>query len=231
MSLYNVDYLIPNKFSRPQIPLLGVRGIVVHWTANPGGTDTGHKEFFDGDDGGGGRAASAHMFVDSDSAVLIVPVTEVAYHANEKPCRVPSLKGTSQGYKGDANVTTLGIEMCVEKDGSIHLNTIDRTAQIVAEWIKTYGLTIDDVYRHFDITGKNCPQPFVTYPARWDAFKEMVSLLLAGGDEEVLSTDELDFLLEVLGDYYGRMKGNKDAQDYTHYIANVLRKAHGRDPQ
>lgn len=232
MSLYNIDYVIPNKFSRPRIPLVGVRGIVIHYTANNGASDTGHQEFFDGDDGGASRYASAHMFVDSDSAVLIVPVYEVAYHANEKACRVPKLKATVPAYKnGDANLTTLGLEMCVEKDGTIHPNTIARSVQIVAEWIKTFNLTVNDVYRHFDITGKNCPAPFVANPALFTKFKADVDAILNGGGELDMSKDEVDFILEVLGDYYGRMAGNKDAQDYTHYVANALREATGREKQ
>jgi hypothetical protein len=121
--------------------------------------------------------------------------------------------------------------MCVEKDGTIHPDTIDRTAKIVAEWCHIFNLTTDDVYRHYDITGKNCPAPFVTFPARWDEFKELVLLHYRGGDKLDMEKDAVDFILEVLGDYWKRMNGNKDAQDYTHYVANELRKATGRDAE
>lgn len=233
MPLYNIDYVIPNKFSRPQYKLLAVRGIVVHWTADPGATDENEAEFFDGADGGGGRAASAHMFVDKDSATLIVPVDEVAYHANEKPCRIPKLKGAvpskSGIYAGDANVTTLGIEMCVEKDGTIHPDTLSRTISIVAEWCKTYGLSSADIYRHYDITGKNCPAPFVKTPSLFTAFKAAVDTLLAGGDKEMKLTDaEVDFILAVLSFYWGEMAGNKQVQANTHYVSNRVRKESGR---
>ncbi|MEM5599123.1 N-acetylmuramoyl-L-alanine amidase [Niallia circulans] len=141
---------------RPGFKLLGVKGIVMHWTANPGASDTAHKSFFDGSDGGGSRYAGAHIFVDSDSATLIVPLTEVAYHANEKACKVSKLKATASYYTGGgANLTTIGIEMCVEKDGTIHKNTVQRCVNIVAELCKKYKLNpLTDVYRHFDITGK-----------------------------------------------------------------------------
>jgi N-acetylmuramoyl-L-alanine amidase CwlA len=171
MTLYNTDLVQPNKYSRPQIPLVQVKGIVNHWTANPGGTDTGHQTFFDGEDGGGSRYAGAHFFVDKDSAVLIIPLNEVAYHANEKTCRVPKL-GTN------ANLCTIGIEMCVEKDGTIHPDTVKRTAELNAHLLSFYKLTTDDIYRHYDVTGKNCPRPWVEQPILFDNFKKDVHAIL-----------------------------------------------------
>ena len=104
MSLYDTNLVNINKFSRPGIKLQSVKGIIEHWTANPGASDTAHQTFFDGADGGGGRYAGAHIFVDKDSATLIIPLDEVAYHANESKCRASKL-GTN------ANLTTIGIEM------------------------------------------------------------------------------------------------------------------------
>lgn len=175
MSLYNTDLVVVNKYSRPAFKLLGVKGIVIHWTANPGGTDTGHKTFFDGSDGGGGRYAGCHFFVDKDSATLIIPLDEVAYHANDMACRIPKLMATASYYKnGNANLTTIGIEMCVEKDGTIHPDTISRTVELTSHLCTFYKLETDDIYRHFDITGKNCPAPWVQNPQLFVDFKNRV---------------------------------------------------------
>lgn len=180
MALYKEDFVIKNKFSRPGYKNLGIRGIVMHWTATPGATDTNEHDFFDGSDGGGGRYAGAHLFVDSDSATQLIPFNEIAYHANEHACRVSKLKGTitfSDGskYYGDANVTTVGIEMCEEKDGSIHKDTVGRAVKIVAELCKKYRLNpLEDIYRHNDITGKNCPAPWVDKPSLFEQFKKDV---------------------------------------------------------
>jgi N-acetylmuramoyl-L-alanine amidase len=152
----------------------------MHWTATNGATDTNEHDFFDGADGGGGRYASAHMFVDRDSATLIIPLDEVAYHANEKPCKISSLQATASYYKGGgANLCTIGIEMCVEKDGTIHADTIARCVDIVAQLCKTYKLDpLKDIYRHFDITGKNCPAPWVTDSSKFTKFKKDVDAKL-----------------------------------------------------
>lgn len=181
MALWNVDYVIKNKYSRPGYPLLGVRGIIMHWTGNPGATDTNHADFFDGADGGGSRYASAHLFVDRDSATLIIPLNEVAYHANEHACRIPKLVATASYYKnGGANLTSIGVEMCVEKNGTIHAETVARTIQVVAELCKMYGLGTEDIYRHNDVTGKDCPSPWVSNPSLFTAFKQNVAAALKG---------------------------------------------------
>jgi hypothetical protein len=181
MALWNVDYVILNPYSRNGEPLVGVRGIVIHWTANPGATDENHQNFFDGSDGGGGRFAGAHIFIDRDSATLIIPLNEVAFHANEKACRIAKLKASTNYYVGgNANLTTLGIEMCVEKDGTIHPDTIKRTIDVTAALCKMYNLGQDDLYRHYDVTGKNCPRPWVEQPALFTQFKQNVTAAIGG---------------------------------------------------
>lgn len=184
MAPWNIDYVIKNQFSRPGIKNNGVKGIVMHWTASPGGTDEGHQNYFDGSDGGGSRYAGAHLFVDRDSATLILPLDEIAYHANEKTCRIAKFKGSVKRangttYYGDANVTTIGIEMCLEKDGTIHEDTIERSAKVAAELCKMFKLNpVADIVRHYDVTGKNCPAPWVSDSSKLTKFKNQVDEIL-----------------------------------------------------
>ena len=35
-----------------------------------------------------------------------------------------------------------------------------------------YDLGVEDVIRHYDVTGKNCPKYFVEHTEAWDAFKQ-----------------------------------------------------------
>lgn len=176
MAAWIEDYVAKNQFSRPGLPLLAVKAVILHWTATPGATDENEKKFFDGADGGGSRYASAHMFVDRDSARLVIPLNEVAYHANEKPSKVTRLLASASYYKGgNANLNTIGVEMCVEKDGTIHPDTVTRTVAVVAELCKKFKLNpFWDIYRHFDITGKNCPAPWVANVALFNNFRDRV---------------------------------------------------------
>jgi N-acetylmuramoyl-L-alanine amidase len=180
MTNWQTDYLQINEFSRPGLKLLGVKGIVMHWTADPSATDENEVKFFDGSDGGGGRYASAHIFVDRDSARLDIPLNEVAYHANEKPCKIAKLAATASYYRGGgANLTAIGVEMCVEKDGTIHADTISRAVQVVADLCAQFKLDPKaDIYRHYDITGKNCPAPWVTDSSKFADFKKRVDAVV-----------------------------------------------------
>ena len=199
MTNWQTDYLQVNKFSRPGSKLLGVKGIVMHWTADPGATDEREIQFFDGSDGGGGRYASAHFFVDRDSATCDIPLNEVAYHANEKPCKIAKLAATTSYYhNGGANLTTIGVEMCVEPDGTIHADTIARAVLVVSDLCKMFNLTANDIYRHFDITGKNCPAPWVTDASKFADFKKSVDAVLNPPKPAVVAADRQ--LLEVLVD-------------------------------
>lgn len=166
------QFIIKNKFSRPGIKNTGIKGIVIHWTATPGASDENEVKFFDGADGGGGRYASAHLFVDRDSARLDIPLDEVAYHANDHACRIPSLMP-------NANFTSIGIEMCVEKDGTIHAETVARTAKVAAALCKQFKLNpANNIFRHFDVTGKNCPAPWVANVALFNQFKKDVAAIV-----------------------------------------------------
>jgi N-acetylmuramoyl-L-alanine amidase len=171
MAPYKTDLVQVNKYSRPGTKINSVKGLIIHWTANPGGSDTAHKVFFDSADGGGSRYAGAHLFIDSDSSTQIIPFDEVAYHANEQKNRIGKLGG-------NANLTTIGIEMCVEKDGTIHSETVKRTIQLVAHLCQFYKLGVNDIYRHYDVTGKNCPRPWVEDPSQFAQFKNEVNKIL-----------------------------------------------------
>ncbi|MGX9134064.1 N-acetylmuramoyl-L-alanine amidase [Rummeliibacillus sp. JY-2-4R] len=176
MTSYKNSYINKNKFSRPGDKLAAVKGIVLHYTANPGASAANHKTFFGNVTGG--RYAGAHIFVDEKEALCIVPLNEIAYHANEKNCRIAKLKGHVGSYYGDANCTTIGIEMCINKYGNIEEATFNSTVDIVVELCKKYKLTVNDLYRHYDVTGKNCPAPWVSNPSEWTRYKSTVNAKL-----------------------------------------------------
>jgi N-acetylmuramoyl-L-alanine amidase CwlA len=173
---YRKDHVQINPYSRSGDKLLRVQAIVIHYTANPHANAEDHQEYFDGADGGGGRYAGAHIFVDKDEAVEVIPLNEVGYHANERKAGplLPALKATASYYPGgNANLLTLGIEMCIEKDGSFHPDTVERTRLLIKtlqRWYPQLSDTQNRVVRHYDITGKNCPKPFVENRGAWNDF-------------------------------------------------------------
>jgi N-acetylmuramoyl-L-alanine amidase CwlA len=175
---YRKDHVIKNKYSRSGDPLIRVQAIVVHYTANKYANAEDHQEYFDGVDGGGGRYAGAHIFVDKNEAVEIIPLNEVAYHANEREPLLSSLKASTSYYpSGNANLLTIGIEMCIEEDGSFHSDTVERTRLVIKRLQEKYSQLQDTknrIVRHYDITHKNCPKPFVENPEAWKKFLDSI---------------------------------------------------------
>jgi N-acetylmuramoyl-L-alanine amidase len=179
MTKWRNDFVVKNKFTRPGTLLNGVKKIVLHWTANPGASAENHQRYFNGSAIENKRTASAHIFVDSKEAVCIVPLNEVAYHANDnaqvllgKPYR-----GVDE-LKPNANKLSIGVEMCVEENGEISPLTIQRTAEVIADLCKMYSLSENDIVRHYDVTHKNCPAPFVRNSSLFDDFKKRVGDIL-----------------------------------------------------
>jgi N-acetylmuramoyl-L-alanine amidase CwlA len=187
---YKVKHIKKHFSTRPGIKLLRLQALVDHWTANFGATAQGHFKYFDETlpsqndlerlaakrEGREERIryASAHIFVDKNEAIELVPLDEVCFHANDRTLKLSALKATSSQYPGgNANLLTIGIEMCVEKNGTIHPDTIERTRLVIKMLQDKFSQLRDTknrVVRHFDVTGKPCPLPFVEDEQKWNAF-------------------------------------------------------------
>ncbi|MDH5160321.1 N-acetylmuramoyl-L-alanine amidase [Heyndrickxia oleronia] len=178
MSIWINDFIKINRYSRPGLKLKGrVKGIL-HYTANPGAPAKNHVTYFgktlieqneklpEKDR----RFASAHIFVDKNEARCIIPLDEVSYQANDGKYRgIPELKP-------NANYLAIGVEMCQEKDGSIHPDTIERTEDVFVELSKMFGWDpVKDIVRHYDVTHKNCPAPWVTDGKKFTDFKQRIA--------------------------------------------------------
>jgi N-acetylmuramoyl-L-alanine amidase len=184
------EFIPKNKYTRPGTLLKDIKKIVLHWTANFGGTAKNHVTYFGvtlpaqsklaEQQNKRGTYASAHIFGDKTESVCIIPLNEVAYHAND----VQKRNDDGSAYRGvkeiapNANLYTLSYEMCVEKDGTIHQDTIKRAINDIAALCKTYKLTEEDIVRHFDVTAKDCPHPFVKDVKLFEDFKKQVGLIL-----------------------------------------------------
>ncbi|EAD4739035.1 N-acetylmuramoyl-L-alanine amidase family protein, partial [Listeria monocytogenes] len=155
--------------------------IVMHYTANPGASADNHRRYFRDLKN---RYASAHIFIDDKEAICIIPLNEVAYHANERSCKLTALQASTSYYRGgNANLTSIGIEMCLDKNGNITAATFNRSVDVAAELCKTYDLTASDIIRHYDVTGKNCPAPWVAKPSELTRFRNAVNAKLKGASQ------------------------------------------------
>lgn len=133
--------------------------IVVHYTANSGDTAQNNLDYFARTKTG----TSAHYFVDKNEVCQSVQDTDVAWHCGSKNPRHPYCR----------NANSIGVEMC-NSVGGVPEATRARTAAFVRELMDKYGLDSSHVLRHYDVTGKKCPAPWVDNPEEWMEFKKML---------------------------------------------------------
>ena len=72
------------------------------------------------------------------------------------------------------NRNSLGVEMCSDIVGgkyTITPQTVDRAVVLVKYLMAKYGIDVDHVVRHYDVTGKLCPEPWVRDESLWRKFK------------------------------------------------------------
>jgi N-acetylmuramoyl-L-alanine amidase len=169
-------FLTKNKYSRPGVLLKDVKGIVVHWVANPGTSAMANRNYFEGlkdqvppDNK---RFASAHYVIGLQGEIIqCVPDKEVCYHVGADTYTNESLRRLSSC----PNNCTVGIELCHPKaDGRFNEATLQSCRELVSHLLSKYGLGKEDVWRHFDVTGKVCPKYFVEHTDGWDAFKASI---------------------------------------------------------
>ncbi|WP_328588126.1 peptidoglycan-binding protein [Gottfriedia acidiceleris] len=117
--------------------------------------------------------------MDPKEAICIIPLNEVTFHANEKYTYVNDVpfRGV-EALKPNANLLSISVEMCVEKNNRISYTTIIRTVMVVNDLCSMFNLNPKDVVRHYDVTRKPCPYPFVKYREIFDHFKTNVGHLL-----------------------------------------------------
>ena len=141
-----------------------VEFLVIHYTANDGDTARNNLRYYNSSVVG----ASAHFFIDENEVCCSVPWYFTAWHC-----------GTKGAYKHPKcrNNNSVGIELCSRKDenGNYYFKreVIERAAEFTAQQMKFYNIPIEKVLRHYDITGKLCPRPFIL-DGEWNKFKEKV---------------------------------------------------------
>lgn len=153
----NVNLLTPNEYSRPQIPLEKVNGIVVHYVANPCSTALENRNYFEGlkdQTGSKTTSVSSHFVIGLEGEVVqCVPLNEVAYASNNR------------------NGDTISIECCHPDDsGEFTSATYESLVRLTRWLMEEYGLDTSQVIRHYDVTGKLCPKAFVEHPEEWERF-------------------------------------------------------------
>ncbi len=157
-------YITPNRYSRPQIALEKVTHIVIHYTGNPGTTAKANISYFDNlkdqiaDSGKSPVFASSHFVIGLRGEILqCIPLNEQSYASNHM------------------NNCSISIEMChPDESGAFENETYNSCVFLVAKLCNYYDIPTENVIRHYDVTGKECPKYFVDNPDKFITFKEWV---------------------------------------------------------
>jgi N-acetylmuramoyl-L-alanine amidase len=209
---YQVKHIKKNKYSRPGYKLLNQQAVIEHWTANYGADAEDHWRYFNETVIRIKRYAGAHIFVDRHKALEIIPLNEGTFGGNDggtAGLKLQTLRATDSRYptidgEGNANLLCIHVEMCVEENGTIHPDTIARTAlvnQYLQKKFKQLKDTKNRFVRHFDVTGKNCPAPMVSNPNLW---KELLELT----DSKIVITPKKPTVVEVTEENTDSQKTN-----------------------
>lgn len=145
-----------------------IKYIVIHYVGATGGAEANCRYYASKYIG-----ASAHYYVGFGGEIWqSVEDGDIAWHCGAKTYRHPECR----------NSNSIGIEMCVRNKGSqtaesrdwyFEEATVQAASMLTRELMKKYGVPADHVIRHYDVTGKICPNPYVyNHTAHtWEAFK------------------------------------------------------------
>lgn len=130
-----------------------IKYIVIHYTGSEG-TAAGNVNYFNN----GNRGASAHYFVDRSGEIreYCDPLMYYAWHCGG------SLESSHHPLHGKCtNSNSIGVEICTHYNGSSWEFTTAAVNSAIAltKYLMTkFGISVDHVCRHYDVTGKACPR-------------------------------------------------------------------------
>lgn len=154
------DFLTTNPNSRPGTKLKYVKGIVIHYTANPGTGAKANRDYFESrkdQEEISSNKVSSHFVIGLKGEIIqCIPLDEIAYASN------------------DRNSDTISIECChPRKNGKFNRKTYHALIRLCAWLCDRYEIeSPDDIIRHYDVTGKLCPLYYVKNSDKWKKLRE-----------------------------------------------------------
>lgn len=149
-----------------------IKYIVIHYSGSVG-TAKNNAQYF----AAGKRNASAHYFVGHDGDIWqSVEDANIAWHCGAKEYK----------HKECRNANSIGIELCTKTTGStanadanwyFEDATVAAAIALTKELMEKYNIPADHVIRHYDVTGKTCPAPYVfnTGKHTWEEFQSAIT--------------------------------------------------------
>ena len=151
-----------------------IKYLIFHYTGNDGDKAANNAAYFQQNI----VKASAHYFVDDTTVWRSVPDLKVAWAVggSKYPNADKTGGGTMHGII--TNTNSISIEMCdTIRNGVYQASeaTLANAAALDRELMAKYGIPLERVYRHFDVTGKHCPS-YLVNAQKWAEFKKRLEV-------------------------------------------------------
>ena len=153
-----VQIIEVDGISRRGEKLEDIQNIVIHYVANPGSSAQANHDWYANPD----SEVSSHFLIGLDGEVIqCIPLDEYSSASNHR------------------NKDTISIEVChPDETGKFTGESYHSLVQLTAWLLEVSDLQPEDVIRHYDITGKDCPRYFVSHEDAWQIFLEDVARTL-----------------------------------------------------
>ena len=151
-----------------------IRYLVYHYTGNDGDRAANNAKYFQNNI----VKASAHYFVDDTTVWRSVPDLKVAWSVGGSKYANADKTGGGTMYGVITNTNSLSIEMCdTIRNGVYQASeaTLANAAALGRALMEKYDIPIENVYRHFDVTGKHCPS-YLVNAQKWAEFKKRLEV-------------------------------------------------------
>ena len=151
-----------------------IRYLVYHYTGNDGDRAANNAKYFQNNI----VKASAHYFVDDTTVWRSVPDLKVAWSVGGSKYANADKTGGGTMYGVISNTNSLSIEMCATIRNGVYQAseaTLSNAAALGRALMEKYGIPIENVYRHFDVTGKHCPS-YLVNAQKWAEFKKRLEV-------------------------------------------------------
>ena len=148
------NYIDKDGHSRTGWELKKVNDIVVHYVANPGSTAAANRSYFNSPNSN----TSAHFIVGLQGEIIqCIPLDEQSSASNQR------------------NPDTISIEVChPDAGGEFSIPSYNALVKLLVWLCGEFRLDEDNVIRHYDVTGKDCPKFYVEHPDEWERLKNYV---------------------------------------------------------
>ncbi|MBQ7088588.1 MAG: N-acetylmuramoyl-L-alanine amidase [Clostridia bacterium] len=144
------DFIPTVGTARSGQALADFNGVVIHYVGNPATSAAANRNYF----AKVGTTVVSHFVVGLDGEVIqCLPLWERSVASNNR------------------NKDTISIEVCHPDDsGQFNAATYDAVVRLTAWLCRVGDLTTEQVIRHYDVSGKECPRYYVRNEGAWQQF-------------------------------------------------------------